>query len=63
MITFNAWFFREFFIYPFTGFIIIIAFCSLLHSFLSYSVALFFIMVETSSHSTFVVIPYSFYVP
>ena len=63
MITFNAWFFREFFIYPFTGSIIIIAFCSLLHSFfLSYSVALFFI-VETSSHSTFVVIPYSFYVP
>ena len=28
-------FLREFFIYPFTGFYIIIAFCSLLHSFLS----------------------------
>ena len=42
-------FLREFFIYLFTGFYIIIAFCSLMHSF--FILLLFFILVETSSHS------------
>ena len=42
-------FLREFFIYLFTGFYIIIAFCSLMHSFLFF--CFFFILVETSSHS------------
>ena len=56
---FSSWlpsmhdFLREFFIYPFTGFYIIIVFCSLLHSFFSlFTPLLRFPMVVTSSHPT-----------
>ena len=56
---FSSWlpsmhdFLCEFFIYPFTGFYIIIAFCSLLHIFLSLLRCPFsFTMVMTSNHPT-----------
>ena len=62
MITFNAWFFVS------SLFTRLQDLLSLLR-FVAYCIVFFillccsFFMVETSSHSTFVVIPYSFYVP